>query len=116
MGYDSRIIYRLGKQNSIIDAFSRNSDASLMAISVRTFDIGQELKSLNQSHPELLAIQQALQKYVETHKDFQLLVIPSDAQLRHKLMFEFHATNIGVWHEHTINWPRIFIGDKCARM
>ncbi|KAH0655105.1 hypothetical protein KY285_029987 [Solanum tuberosum] len=105
VGYDFHIIYRPGKQNSTADALSRNSDASLMAISARTFNLEQELKSLNQSHPELLAIQQALQKDLETHMDFQFkdgllffkgrLVIPSDAPLRHKLMFEFHATNIG---------------------
>ncbi|KAH0760251.1 hypothetical protein KY290_023744 [Solanum tuberosum] len=105
VGYDFRIIYRPGKQNSAADALSRNSDASLMAISARTFNLEQEFKSLNQSHIELLAIQQALQTDVENHGDFQFndgllffkgrLVIPSDAQLRHKLLFEFHATNIG---------------------
>ncbi|KAH0672438.1 hypothetical protein KY290_024676 [Solanum tuberosum] len=105
VGYDFLIIYRPGKQNPAADVLSRNSDASLMAISARTFNLEQELKSLNQSHPELLAIQQAIQKDVETHMDFQFkngllifkgrLVIPSDTPLRHKLMFEFHATNIG---------------------
>ncbi|KAH0635854.1 hypothetical protein KY289_035769 [Solanum tuberosum] len=89
VGYDFRIIYRPGKQNSVVDVISRNSDASLMAISARTFNLEQELKSFNQSHPKLLAIQQALQRDVENHGDFQFndrllffkgrLVIPSDA-------------------------------------
>lgn len=70
---------------------SHNSNASLMAISARFFNLEQELISLNQSHPELLAIQQALQKYVDSQLDSQfkdellffkgVLMIPSDATL-----------------------------------
>ncbi|KAH0652914.1 hypothetical protein KY289_030592 [Solanum tuberosum] len=50
---------------------TQDVNASLMAISSRTFNLKQDLRSLNQSHPELLAIQQALQTDVENHGDFQ---------------------------------------------
>ncbi|XP_015160318.1 uncharacterized protein [Solanum tuberosum] len=71
VGYDFHIIYRPRKQNLATDALSCNSNASLVAIYVRTFNLEQELKSLNRSHPELLAIQQALQTGVENHGDYQ---------------------------------------------
>ena len=71
VGYDFHTIYRRGKQNSAVDVLSCNLDASLMSISSRTSNPEKELKSLNESHPELLAIHQDLQKYVDTDKDFQ---------------------------------------------
>lgn len=62
MGYDFRIVCRPDKQNIVADALSRTPAASLMVLSVNTFAIEQELKALNQSHPELLDIQQRLQQ------------------------------------------------------
>ncbi|XP_019240631.1 PREDICTED: uncharacterized protein LOC109220626 [Nicotiana attenuata] len=62
VGYDFRIVYRPGKQNTVADALSRTPAASLMVLSVNTFAIEQEFKALNQSHPELLIIQQRLQQ------------------------------------------------------
>ncbi|WMV28188.1 hypothetical protein MTR67_021573 [Solanum verrucosum] len=50
-----------GRSNQVADALSRPSDIVLLAISSRNYELENELKYLNQSHPELLDIHKKLE-------------------------------------------------------
>ena len=56
VGYDFRILYKRRKKNQAADALSRQPDASFLDLSVQTFALEHEIKALNQSHLDLLAI------------------------------------------------------------
>lgn len=104
VGFDFQIIYRPGKLNQAA-MLSHELVRLFFTISVRGYDLECELKELNQTHPELLALQQSIQSSSTTSLGFQFrnsllffwgrLVIPVDSSLRHKLLHEFHGTIVG---------------------
>lgn len=129
VGYDFWILYRPGKQNTAADALSHTSEAVLMTISVNSLAIEVDLKQLNQTNPELVPIQQALDLGNKKFDDYQCkegilfykrrIVIPSDSPLRHKLLLELHATAIGGHAGVTRTFHRFYLisfGKRCARM
>ncbi|KAH0716239.1 hypothetical protein KY285_007584 [Solanum tuberosum] len=99
------IIYRPCKLNQADDSLSRIPEAVFFTISVRGFDLENELKTLNQTHPELTALQQTVYDQATPNVGFTFrdgflffqgrLVIPDDSPLRQILLQEFHDTSVG---------------------
>lgn len=104
VGFDFQILYRPRKLNQAADALSRTLEAVFLTIRVGGYDLEDELKSLNPSHPKLLDLQQSIQDPNSTIEGFQFLkgllfkgrlVIPVDSPQRQRLLYEFHDTTIG---------------------
>lgn len=72
VGFDFLIIYRLGKLNQAVDALSRNSEVVFLTITVRGYDLECELKTLNKTHPELIALQHTIQDNTIADSGFTL--------------------------------------------
>lgn len=56
IGYDSDILYRLGKLNSAVDALSRVPSLYFLTLAVLEFALIDKLKHLNKSAPDLLQL------------------------------------------------------------
>lgn len=128
LGYEFSIVYRPRKQNQAADALSRSPDGVFLALSTHQLDWLTELRSANDSHPELTAIKDNITIGLEENDDFVVrdgllffrgrLVIPSDSPLKQHLLYEFHDSKIGGHAGVTCTFHRVssnFLGQKCGK-
>lgn len=128
LGYDYKIIYRPGKTNSAADALSRRpsqpadmliaptdveprdcpidySETQLHTISSPHFHLWAELRHVNQTDPDMVALHEKYSSQPEKHpylldREGLLLyrgriVIPPSSSLCTKLLEEFHNSKMG---------------------
>lgn len=98
-GFHFEIRYRPGRENQAADALSRMQYYTL-TIYCPHFDFIDELRNANRDDPELLSIRHMLLDQNLAYKNFffkgnllyfkHRLVIPSQGDLKHKLLIEFH--------------------------
>lgn len=124
VGYDFIIEYRPGKNNGTADALSRAPASAYMAITGCVPTIVTDLRFLNTTDPELLALQQTIARDPALLPDYSFsegllffkgrLVIPSSSPLRQQLYcwnsMPLVLEGTQVWRARIIDSLLIFIG------
>nr|XP_016499074.1 PREDICTED: uncharacterized protein LOC107817715 [Nicotiana tabacum] len=120
------ILYKPGKNNLAADALSRTLESSFLAISGRKLDIVIELQRENQSHPELLAVQQLLQNSTNGATDYffrdglllfrgRLVVLSDSTQFLMNFILPWLVVMRGS-HALSTAFPPISFGRECEKM
>lgn len=107
LGYTYKIIYKPRAQNRVADALSRLHDnpATCLAIIVPQWTFLDKLQQLLTTDQTSKILLQQVQQNHALHPDFQIkgnllfhknkLFIPDSAEIKHMLLEEFHASQLG---------------------
>ncbi|KAF5778414.1 putative nucleotidyltransferase, Ribonuclease H [Helianthus annuus] len=105
LGFDFDILYRPGKLNTAADALSRVFSSQMLALSSQDSSFLVDLQGKIQADPTLHQLYSEVLRVPSQFPDYQIqnglllfrgrLVIPTDSELRQRLLSEFHASISG---------------------